>query len=148
MEDGDAATVARVFDFHPLPAHSFQVGPFRLESWALPHFVPSVGVRLSSLALTVAYTGDTGPDAALADLGRDADLYVMEATDRAQQPAVPQATSEQQLHLSARDAGEAAARAGLVGCCSRTSGQATTGRHLGPRPPTSFPAKFSWPARD
>lgn len=112
LEDGDAATVARVFDFHPLPARSFQVGPFRLESWVLPHFVPSVGVRFSSLALTVAYTGDTGPDAVLADLGRDADLYVMEATDRDQQPAVPQATSQQQMHLSARDAGEAAARAG------------------------------------
>jgi len=112
LEDGDAATVARVFDFHQLPAGPVQVGPFRLDSWALPHFVPSVGVRLSSLDLTVAYTGDTGPDAALADLGRDADLYVMEATDRDQQSAVPQATSGQQMHLSASDAGTAAARAG------------------------------------
>lgn len=112
LEDGDVDTVARVFDFHPLPAGPLRVGPFRLESWVLPHFVPSVGVRLSDRDLTVAYTGDTGPDEALVDLGRDADLYVMEATDRNQQRAVPQATNGQQMHLSARDAGHAAARAG------------------------------------
>lgn len=34
----------------------------------------------------VTVLGDTGPDTALADLGRDVDLFVGEATDRAQQP--------------------------------------------------------------
>jgi ribonuclease BN (tRNA processing enzyme) len=112
LEDGDSATVQRVFDFHPLPAEAYQLGPFRLESWALPHFVPNAGVRLSSPELIVAYTGDTGPDEALADLGRGSDLYVMEATDRDQQPGVPQEATARRLHLSARDAGEAAAQAG------------------------------------
>lgn len=87
------------------------MGPDHLTKH-MPHFVPSVGVRLSSVDLTVAYTGDTGPEEALADLGRDADLYVMEATDRNQQPGGPRVTTGQRMHLSARDAGEAAARAG------------------------------------
>jgi len=30
----------------------------------------------------LAYTGDTGPSPALAELGRDADLFIVEATDR------------------------------------------------------------------
>lgn len=80
----------------PRPARSVpgplvRVGPFRLESWTLPHYVPNAGVRLSTSGLTVAYTGDTGPDPALADLGRGGDLYVMEATDRDQQISVPAA---------------------------------------------------------
>jgi ribonuclease BN (tRNA processing enzyme) len=112
LEEGDAVTVQRVFDAHPLPAEPYQLGPFRLESAALPHFVAKAGVRLSSPDLTVAYTGDTGPDEALVDLGRDADLYVMDATDRDQQAGVPPATSSRKMHLSARDAGLAAARAG------------------------------------
>ena len=112
LEEGDAVSVRRVFDWHPLPAPAYQAGPFRLRSWELPHFVLNAGVRLSTPGLTVAYTGDTGPDPALAELGRDADLYVMEASDRDQQVSTPRARSGRQMHLSARDAGKAAAAAG------------------------------------
>lgn len=112
LEANDATAVRQVFDWHPLPALAYQVGPFLLQSWPLPHFVPNAGVRLSTPGLTVAYTGDTGPDPALADLGRDADLYVVEATDRDQQFPTPLAPDGRQLHLSARDAGQAAAEAG------------------------------------
>lgn len=78
----------------------------------LPYFVVNAGVRLTSPDLTVAYTGDTGPDEALSHLGRDADVYIVEATDRGQQAGVPPAPSGRQMHLTARDAGEAATRAG------------------------------------
>jgi ribonuclease BN (tRNA processing enzyme) len=64
--------------------------------------VPNAGVRLSAPGLVVAYTGDTGPDPALADLGRDADLFIVDATDR----------PEAHLNLTARQAGEAATAAG------------------------------------
>ena len=50
----------------------------------LLHYVPNAGV-LSAPGLTVAYTGDTGPVAALADLGRDCDLYIADATSWEQQ---------------------------------------------------------------
>lgn len=67
------------FDIVDLPGHH-EVGPFRLTGTLLPHHVPNSGVRLATTDTTVAYTGDTGPDPALAELGRDADLYIIEAT--------------------------------------------------------------------
>ena len=48
----------------------------------LPHYVPNAGVRLQADGVTLAYTGDTGPDPLLAELGRDADVFIVEATDR------------------------------------------------------------------
>ncbi len=113
LEEGDAAAVRRVFDWRPLPATDYQIGPFRLQSWALPHLVPNAGIRLSAPGLTVAYTGDTGPDDALAEVGRDADLYIVEATDRDQrQPTAPAPSGPRMPHLTARDAGQAATAAG------------------------------------
>ncbi len=108
----DDSAVAAVFDFHPLPAAPYRIGPLTLESRLLPHYVPNVGVRLTSPGLCVAYTGDTGPDPALADLGRDADLYIVDATDRHQQPGSPSAPAGQFLNLTAAQAGAAAATAG------------------------------------
>ena len=106
LEDTDRATAEMVFSWRPLPASAYEVGPFRLQSWLLPHYVPNAGVRLSTPELTVAYTGDTGPDPGLAEVGRDADLYIVDATDRPQQAPGPA------MNLTARGAGEAAAAAG------------------------------------
>lgn len=61
-----------VFDWHPLPGGPYPLGPFQLQARMLPHFVPNAGVRLQAQALTVAYTGDTGPDPLLAELGHQA----------------------------------------------------------------------------
>jgi ribonuclease BN (tRNA processing enzyme) len=92
-----------VFDVRALPSRQ-RIGPFALESFPLPHHVPNVGVRLEAPGVTVAYTGDTGPDPALAELARDVDLFIAEAT--LQEPVDPP-------HLStAAEAGEWAARAG------------------------------------
>jgi ribonuclease BN (tRNA processing enzyme) len=112
LEDSDRSTVDRVFAWRPLPAGAYEVGPFRLESWNLPHYVPNAGVRLSTPELTVAYTGDTGPDPALAEVGRDADLYIVDATDRWQQAGIPPGGPGPALNLTAREAGETAAAAG------------------------------------
>lgn len=73
-------SLREVFDVFALPG-SWDVGPFRLTGLDLPHFVPNAGVRLES-SRVLAYTGDTGPSEALAALGRDADLFIVEATDR------------------------------------------------------------------
>ncbi len=70
-----------VFDVRELPGAA-RVGPFALTGLALPHFVPSVGVRLAADGVVLAYTGDTGPSPVLAELGRDADMFIVEATDR------------------------------------------------------------------
>lgn len=109
LEDDGEDVVRRVFDWRPLPAPSQAIGPLRLESMLLPHYLPNAGVRLSAPGLTLAYTGDTGPDPALAELGREADLYIADATDRVQQTGGPAGPA---LNLTAREAGEAAAAAG------------------------------------
>lgn len=77
-----------VFDFHEL-SHGceYRLGPLHLTGLLLPHFVPNIGVRLCCSSsgepdVVVAYTGDTGPTERLAELGADATLFVVEATDR------------------------------------------------------------------
>ena len=112
MEGVNSVEVREVFDWHPLPAGPYPLGPFQLDSWALPHYVPNAGVRLTAPDLVVAYSGDTGPDRALAELGRNADLYLLDATSRNQQSDVRRGRDEPQLNLSARQAGEVAAAAG------------------------------------
>lgn len=112
LEEDDTAAVEQVFDWHPLPAGPYPIGPLRLDSVPVPHFVPTVGVRLSSPRLTVAYTGDTGPDPALVELGRDADLYITEATDRYRDTDNPPVFPEQDMDLTAVHAAQAATAAG------------------------------------
>lgn len=111
LEDCDRSLTERVFAWQPLPAGGYDVGPFRLESWTLPHYVPNAGVRLSTPELTVAYTGDTGPDPALAEIGRHADLFIVDATDRYQQTSNPPG-AQPSMNLTSREAGEAATAAG------------------------------------
>ena len=70
---------ATVFDVRDL-ATSTEVGPFRLGSVHLPHYVTNLGVRLEAPDLIVAYTGDSGPSGVLRALAKDADLYISDAT--------------------------------------------------------------------
>lgn len=112
LEEVDEEAVRQVFDWHETPSGTAELGPFQLETRPLPHFVANVGIRLTCAEFTVAYTGDTGPDPALAALGRDAYLYIVEATTRDQQAGSPPSPSPQQLLLTARDAGAVATAAG------------------------------------
>jgi ribonuclease BN (tRNA processing enzyme) len=95
----------RLHDF--APGAGFDVGPFRVETWALPHFVPSAGLRLTAGGRTLAYTGDTGPSPHIIELARDADLLIAEATYPERVPA-----DSSRFLSSARQAGADAARAG------------------------------------
>ena len=108
LQDGDRTAVSKVFDWHPIPAPAQSAGPFRLDSVLLPHYVPNAGVRLSAPGLTVAYTGDTGPSPALADLGRDCDLFIADATSYEQRHGPDDGPA---MNLNAAEAGEAAASA-------------------------------------
>jgi ribonuclease BN (tRNA processing enzyme) len=112
LEDSSRSVPELVFAWRPLPGGPYKVGPFRMESWALPHYVPNAGVRLSTPKLTVAYTGDTGPHPALTELGRDADLYIVDATDRWQQQRPPPGAPGAPMNLTSREAGEVASAAG------------------------------------
>ncbi|HEV8556546.1 MAG TPA: MBL fold metallo-hydrolase [Actinophytocola sp.] len=98
-------TLDEVFDIHELPG-SYEVGPFRLDAVPLPHFVPNAGVRMSTSDYVLAYTGDTVPDPALAELGAEADLFIVDATRH-----VPPPAGTRRGVLAATEAGEWAARA-------------------------------------
>ncbi|MQY10961.1 hypothetical protein SRB5_10750 [Streptomyces sp. RB5] len=95
-----------VFDVRSLPG-THRVGPFELTGLALPHFVPNAGVRLDADGIALAYSGDTGPDARLAELGRDTDLFILEATDRCGETERPTRNL-----LTSAEAGHWARRAG------------------------------------
>lgn len=112
-DDEDDDRIGRVFDRHPLPSVDRRLGPFVLSSFALPHWVPNAGIRLTAPGCVVAYTGDTGDHPALIDLARDADLLIAEASDRQQQPGTPPAADGPSLHLDGRRAGRLAAAAGV-----------------------------------
>jgi ribonuclease BN (tRNA processing enzyme) len=108
LQDGDRTAVTKVFDWHPIPAPAQSAGPFRLETVLLPHYVPNAGIRLTAPGLTVAYTGDTGPTPALADLGRNCDLFIADATSWGQRNIPDDGPA---LTLDAQQAGQAAAAA-------------------------------------
>ncbi|HEU0285927.1 MAG TPA: MBL fold metallo-hydrolase, partial [Nocardioidaceae bacterium] len=44
------------------------LGPMRVETSELPHYVPNAAVRLTGSAGSLVYTGDGGPSAALVEL--------------------------------------------------------------------------------
>jgi ribonuclease BN (tRNA processing enzyme) len=84
-----------------------EVGPFQVDTWALPHFVPNAGVRLTVDGQVLAYTGDTGPSDDIAVMARGADVLMAEATftDR----VLP--ARDAPFLSTARQAGQHAARA-------------------------------------
>ncbi|MBQ1023974.1 MBL fold metallo-hydrolase [Micromonospora sp. C95] len=100
------ADLRTVFDVHELPG-MYRVGPFELSGVPLPHYVPNVGVRLQNNQVALAYTGDTGPDPLLAELGRNSDLYIVDATDRKGEPQQPHRNL-----LTSEEAGHWATQAG------------------------------------
>jgi ribonuclease BN (tRNA processing enzyme) len=103
---GAMAGACRIHDF--APGDRFEIGLFRIETWAMPHFVPVAGLRLTAGGRTFAYTGDTGPTPAIVELARDADLLIAEAT-------FPERAPERfaRFQSTGRQAGADAASAGV-----------------------------------
>lgn len=97
---------------HAYELHEFGIGdewalgPLRLTTRGLPHFVPNAAVRIEAEGRTLVYTGDGGPSSALVELAEGAGLLVAEATHI---EAVPAASHG--LLCDARSAGRQAASA-------------------------------------
>lgn len=92
----------RIFD----PTRALAIGAFAVRFFATRHYVPCWGMRVSTNDGVIAYSADTGPCSALAEIGRDADLFLVECT------LLDRAGFEAQFgHLSAFEAGQAAAEA-------------------------------------
>jgi ribonuclease BN (tRNA processing enzyme) len=89
------------------PGREFDVGPFRVQARAMAHWVPAFGYRISVDGSSLAYSGDTGPNDELIELGRGTDVLVLENSWLEGQQA-----GRPPYHLTARQAGEHAARSG------------------------------------
>jgi len=87
----------------PFRAAGLEVLPVRL-----PHYrLETYGFRVTNGTTTLAYTGDTGPSERIAELAREADLFVCEATLE-----TGEADGEPRGHLSADEALAAHAASG------------------------------------
>jgi ribonuclease BN (tRNA processing enzyme) len=94
------------FDFRTLTPGQTEIGPLRVTTAHMDHPVETFGFRLEHGGRVLAYSADTGPCAALTTLAAGADVLLAEASFL-EAPDLPE-----NLHLTARQAGEAAARAG------------------------------------
>jgi ribonuclease BN (tRNA processing enzyme) len=95
------------FGFHDLEPGMTDIGPFRVTADRMKHPVETFGFRVEHAGWRLAYSADTGECAALVRLAEGADLLLCEASFL-DGPANPP-----DLHLTARQAAEHAARAGV-----------------------------------
>jgi ribonuclease BN (tRNA processing enzyme) len=94
------------FDFVTLAPGTIEIGPLRVTVDHMNHPVETFGFRLEHDGASLAYSADTGLCDPLVTLARDADVLLCEASFL-EGPDLPA-----NLHLTARQAGEYAARAG------------------------------------
>jgi ribonuclease BN (tRNA processing enzyme) len=90
-----------------VPGEAFDVAGFRITPIEVSHYnEPTFGLRVENAGSVLAYSADTGPTPALAQLAHEADLFLCEATldDRGEDGL--------RGHLTAPEAAEAAAAAG------------------------------------
>jgi ribonuclease BN (tRNA processing enzyme) len=84
-----------------------ELGPFSLSFATMNHPTPTTAVRVTHGDRTLVYSADTGESDALVDLARGADVLLCEASFGPDDEYVPD------LHLTGRQAGEHAERAGV-----------------------------------
>ena len=96
-----------VFDVTTVTPGERELGPFRLRFDRVNHPVETYAVRVRAAGRALVYTGDTGVSDALVGLASGADVLLSEASfaDGDPHPA--------DLHLTGRQAGEHAAKAGV-----------------------------------
>jgi ribonuclease BN (tRNA processing enzyme) len=104
---GPESRLDDVFAFADLVAGQWEIGPFEVRTVRVNHPVETYAIRVSAGGRSVTYSADTGRSKALVELARGSDLLLCEATfpDGADTP--------QDLHLTGREAGEHAERAGV-----------------------------------
>ncbi|MEV0096254.1 MBL fold metallo-hydrolase [Streptomyces sp. NPDC050738] len=104
----DAGFLAGILDFHDLhDGHEARFGALRLTSRAVTHDTEAYGLRAECEGAVFAYSGDSGPCAALTELAHGADVLLCEAD-------IDRHTGEEpQVHLTPEDAGATARAAGV-----------------------------------
>jgi ribonuclease BN (tRNA processing enzyme) len=84
------------------------LGPIDVSLYAADHPVETVALRMESDGARLAYSADSGPTSELARCAAGADLFLCESTW-----PLPADSRPAHLHLTAREAGELAADAGV-----------------------------------
>ncbi len=97
-----------VYDVHELRPGTLHIGPFRVTVDRVNHPVETYGMRIEHGGRTIAYSADTAPCEALLRLAHKADLFLCEASYPDGEANPPG------LHLTGREAGEAATKAGVA----------------------------------
>ncbi len=98
--------LAEVYDYTVVVPGTSTIGPFRVTVAAVAHPVTAFAVRLEAGGRTLVYSGDTARSQALVELARDCDLFLCEASWTSDPEPPPG------IHLTGREAGDHAARAG------------------------------------
>jgi ribonuclease BN (tRNA processing enzyme) len=94
-----------IYDFATTGAGSRDIGPFRVDLTPTAHPVECYAIRVTAGGRSLTYSADTGPSNDVAKAAEGTDLFLCESTwlDDPPRPA--------DLHMTAREAGEHAARA-------------------------------------
>jgi ribonuclease BN (tRNA processing enzyme) len=101
-----ARELDQAFDMNEVAAgDAIQVEGATFRFFGMAHPPDTVGVRVEADGVVFAYSSDTGPTGDLEGVARGADLFICEATLLD--------SDEWEGHLTARQAGEAAARSGV-----------------------------------
>jgi ribonuclease BN (tRNA processing enzyme) len=107
VPESTTQAMRETFDIREVePGTTFETGPLWVETRPMHHTLTTLGLRVRAGGEVMAYTADTGPSDEIAVIAQDADLLLSEATYLEQDRRAP-------LHLSARQAGEFAARASV-----------------------------------
>jgi ribonuclease BN (tRNA processing enzyme) len=104
--DEDVASIEARFEVHDLKAQTQEIGPFQVTAAHMNHPVETFGFRVEYDRWKLAYSADTGVTDALVRLAEVVDVLLCEASFQDNPNNPPD------VHLSARQAGEYAARAG------------------------------------
>ena len=96
-----------VYTFYALQPGTFPIGPLTVTVDQMSHPVETYGVRLEHGGKVLAYSADTAPCDALVRLAQGADVFLCEASYLDGEHNPPD------LHLTGREAGEHATKAGV-----------------------------------
>jgi len=105
--------ITDAFDFATITPGVMEIGPLRITAVRMNHPVETFGFRLEHAGRSLAYSADTGPTEALVELARDAEVLLCEASFAQPADAAAAAALPEGLHLTGRQAGQHAARAGV-----------------------------------
>ena len=97
-----------VYAFHEVGAGQRTLGPFTVTSAVTHHPIEAHALRIEAGGRSLVYSADTAVSDAVVELARGCDLFLCEASWLSERPPPPG------IHLTGREAGDHAARAGVA----------------------------------